>query len=111
VRLPGEEIDSLKKKGIKILNEPVRRCAGCGKKTGKSELIRVVRLPGGTGEVAFDPELKFEGRSLYFCPKLECFMTLMRRKAPEKLMKQIIPDFIRDKIKSYLSQTERVQMT
>ncbi|MCK4719836.1 YlxR family protein [bacterium] len=93
------------------MNEPVRRCAGCGKKTGKSEFIRVVRLPGGTGEVAFDPELKFEGRSLYFCPKLECFKTLMRRKAPEKLMKQIIPDFIRDNIKSYLSQTERVQMT
>jgi predicted RNA-binding protein YlxR (DUF448 family) len=90
--------------GISTMPEPVRRCAGCGRKTGKRQLIRVVRLAGN--EVKFDPEIKLEGRSLYFCPRVECFETLMRRGAPEKLMKSIIPTSVRDEIKKHLSRAE-----
>ena len=103
----GEDL----KTGEKKSGDPVRRCAGCGKRAGKSEFIRIVRLPGETGELVFDPELRIEGRSLYFCKSMECFMTLMRRRAPEKLIKQSVPDEIRDTIISYLSRTERVRMT
>jgi hypothetical protein len=84
--------------------EPVRRCAGCGRKTGKSDLIRVIRLP--SGKVVFDPGQTYQGRSLYFCPRLECFETLMRRRAPEKLMKAAVPEEVREAIKSYLSRAE-----
>jgi predicted RNA-binding protein YlxR (DUF448 family) len=87
--------------------EPVRRCAGCGRKTTKSELIRIVRLP--SGEIVFDPEKKHEGRSLYFCPSGKCFETLMRRGAPSKLMKTTLPHDVREAITCYLSQMESVR--
>jgi len=87
-----------------MMAEPVRRCAGCGRKTGKTELIRVVRLTGN--QVAFDPKKQLQGRSLYFCPRKECFETLMRRGAPEKLMKCSIPSFVRDEIINFLSRAE-----
>jgi hypothetical protein len=86
--------------------EPVRRCAGCGRKARKSELIRACRLPDKT--VVFDPEQKREGRSLYFCPDIKCFEMMMRRRAPEKLMKEKLPDPVRAAIESYLSRTECV---
>jgi predicted RNA-binding protein YlxR (DUF448 family) len=84
--------------------EPVRRCAGCGRKAGKSEFIRAVRLPDKT--VVFDPDLKAQGRSLYFCPEKGCFEKAMKRRAPEKVMKEKLPDCVRDAIESYLSRTE-----
>lgn len=87
-----------------MMVEPVRRCAGCGRKAGKSELIRVVRLPAG--DVVFDPEMIRQGRSLYFCARLECFEALMKRRAPDKLMKATIPTDLRDEIINYLSRPE-----
>jgi predicted RNA-binding protein YlxR (DUF448 family) len=87
-----------------MVTEPIRRCAGCGRKTGKSELIRIVRLP--SRQVVFDPRLEHQGRSLYFCPRMKCFETLMRRGAPEKLMKSTLPLEVRDAVISYLSCTE-----
>jgi len=84
---------------------PVRRCAGCGKKAGKPEFVRVVRLPDGN--VVFDPAKKLEGRSLYFCPTRKCFELIMKRKAPDKLLKTIIPDPVREEIQSHLSLAER----
>ena len=84
--------------------DPVRRCAGCGKKAGKSEFIRVIRL--ASGEVRFDPEKILEGRSLYFCPALNCFELVMKRKAPEKLLKAIIPDTVRGEIENALFLAE-----
>jgi uncharacterized protein len=84
--------------------EPVRKCAGCGRKGGKPEFIRVVRLPGNN--VVFDPEMKYEGRSLYFCPRKKCYETLMKKRAPEKLIKTAIPPDVRDAITSFLSRAE-----
>ena len=87
--------------------EPVRRCAGCGRKAGKSEFVRIVRLPDKMDRaLAFDPTLNLEGRSLYFCPSEECFEKLMRRKAPEKLMKATLPTNVREAIISFLSRAE-----
>jgi uncharacterized protein len=84
--------------------EPVRRCAGCGCKVKKSELARVLRLPDGT--VVFDPKQKEEGRSLYFCKDKKCYEKLMKHRAPEKLLKEKLPDLVRDAIERYLSCTE-----
>lgn len=94
----------VKRDTISRVVEPVRRCAGCGLKVGKSKLIRIIRLVDDL--VIFDPEQKQEGRSLYFCPSGKCFDTLMRRKAPEKLMKIALPDQVREAIKRYLSPME-----
>jgi len=87
--------------------DPVRRCAGCGRTAAKSEFLRACRLPDNN--VVFDPERKMQGRSLYFCPDIKCFEKLMRRRAPEKLMKAKLPDEIRDAIESYLSRPESDQ--
>ncbi len=83
---------------------PVRKCAGCGVKAGKPDFVRVVRFK--SGEVIFDPDLKYQGRSLYFCPRKKCFELLERRKAAEKLMMKKIPSEIRDKIRNYLDRPE-----
>lgn len=94
------------------MSEPVRRCAGCGTKRKKSELLRIVRLPGEKSRVVrFDPEIKLEGRSLYFCATRKCFETLMRRKAPEKLLKEKLPEEVREAINGFLSHTESATMS
>lgn len=84
--------------------EPVRKCAGCGRKGSKKTFVRVCRLPDKS--VVFDPQQEREGRSLYFCPSRDCFEKLMRRRAPEKLLKEKLPDDCRDAINGYLSRTE-----
>jgi len=86
--------------------EPIRRCAGCGRKTEKSKLLRACRLPDST--VVFDPEQSKQGRSLYFCPNIDCFEKMLKRRAPEKLMKAKLPDDVRDAIKSFLTRSESV---
>ena len=88
--------------------EPVRRCAGCGRKAVKAELFRVCRLSNGS--VVFDPDKTHEGRSLYFCPDIKCFELMMRRRAPEKLMKEKLPENLRDAIESRLSHGEHTMM-
>lgn len=86
---------------------PIRRCAGCGNNFEKPTLLRVVRLPESKGGgYVFDAAQKLEGRSIYFCPTINCFETLLRRKAPEKLMKMSLTEEIRDAVKKFLSRAE-----
>jgi len=49
--------------------EPVRRCAGCGRRSPQSELFRFVALEGQlVRRVSLSP-----GRSAYTCRRLSCF--------------------------------------
>jgi predicted RNA-binding protein YlxR (DUF448 family) len=48
--------------------EPVRRCAGCGRRAPRRELVRFVAVEGDLvpGEAA-------PGRGVYTCRRLSCF--------------------------------------
>ena len=49
---------------------PQRRCAGCGERFEKKELIRIVRTPNS--DIVLDPTGKVSGRGVYVCKKLAC---------------------------------------
>ena len=49
-------------------SEPVRTCAGCGRKAPQAELFRFVAIEG-----ALVPGAKAPGRGVYTCRRLECF--------------------------------------
>lgn len=48
--------------------EPIRTCAGCGRKAPKGELVRFVAREG-----ALTPGAKEPGRGVYTCRRLQCF--------------------------------------
>ena len=49
-------------------SEPIRTCAGCGRKAPKGELIRFVAREGALMQGAKEP-----GRGVYTCRRLQCF--------------------------------------
>ncbi|HVE92073.1 MAG TPA: YlxR family protein [Actinomycetota bacterium] len=55
----------------------MRTCTGCRKRSGKDELLRLVRTPGGS--VAWDPSGKSPGRGAYLCADVACFTESIRR--------------------------------
>ena len=48
--------------------EPIRTCAGCGRKAPKGELVRFVAREG-----ALTPGAEEPGRGVYTCRRLQCF--------------------------------------
>ena len=56
--------------------EPVRTCAGCGRKAPKAELVRFVARDG-----ALTPSAKGPGRGVYTCRRLSCFERAASRRA------------------------------
>jgi len=51
-----------------VSSEPLRTCAGCGRKAPKAELLRFVVHEG-----TLMPGAKAPGRGAYTCRRLECF--------------------------------------
>jgi predicted RNA-binding protein YlxR (DUF448 family) len=49
---------------------PLRSCVVCGRKTGKSDLLRIVAVPDGP--VTVDPTGKLAGRGAYVCNDGRC---------------------------------------
>ena len=49
-------------------SEPIRTCAGCGRKAPKGELIRFVAREGVLTSGPKEP-----GRGVYTCRRLQCF--------------------------------------
>lgn len=59
------------------MSEPIRTCAGCGRRAPKRELIRFVARGGAlTPASASDP-----GRGVYTCRRLACFERAAARRA------------------------------
>ena len=49
---------------------PMRRCLHCGASRPKSELMRIVRTPGG--EIMLDERQREAGRGAYVCREAAC---------------------------------------
>jgi predicted RNA-binding protein YlxR (DUF448 family) len=67
------------------VSEPIRTCAGCGRKAPKAELYRFVERAGvlvrGNGE---------EGRGVYTCKRLSCFERAATTRAFNRTLRRTV---------------------
>ena len=67
------------------MNNPVRTCAGCGRKAPQRELVRFVALDG---TLTHSP--KGPGRGVYTCRRLACFERAQERRAFARTLRQAV---------------------
>jgi uncharacterized protein len=67
------------------VNNPVRTCAGCGRKALQRELVRFVALDG---TLTHSP--KGPGRGVYTCRRLACFERAQERRAFARTLRQTV---------------------
>jgi predicted RNA-binding protein YlxR (DUF448 family) len=67
------------------VSEPVRTCAGCGRKAPQAELLRFVARDG---VVEHSP--KGPGRGVYTCRSLACFERARERRAFNRTLRQTV---------------------
>jgi len=76
------------------VSEPLRTCAGCGRKAPKHELRRFV-APAGT---LVDAGPADPGRGVYTCRRLQCFERAASRRAFSRSLRRTVeidPDLVR----------------
>jgi predicted RNA-binding protein YlxR (DUF448 family) len=62
---------------MKTKHGPIRTCVGCGRRSPKEELIRIVMLDGA---LSVDNEHRLPGRGAYLCPETACISSLLKKK-------------------------------
>jgi uncharacterized protein len=67
------------------VTDPIRTCAGCGRKASQAELLRFVALDGTLTHSPQGP-----GRGVYTCPRLSCFERAMDRRAFNRTLRQTV---------------------
>jgi predicted RNA-binding protein YlxR (DUF448 family) len=65
------------------VSEPIRTCAGCGRKAPQSELVRFVERDGALRTGAKQP-----GRGVYTCRRLPCFERAAASRAFARVLKR-----------------------
>ena len=73
----GKPETRTRKRGSRPKHVPQRTCIACGNKSGKRELIRVVRTPDR--EIIVDPTGRANGRGAYLCSQQSCWQTALGR--------------------------------
>jgi hypothetical protein len=66
-----------------------RTCQACGRKTVKSDLLRITR--NKEGAVTIDPQQRLPGRGAYVCRTLVCAELLKRKKGLHRGFRQPVP--------------------
>jgi uncharacterized protein len=67
------------------LSEPVRTCAGCGRKVPQADLYRFVAREG-----VLTPSRHGPGRGVYTCRRLACFERAAGRRAFARTLKETV---------------------
>jgi uncharacterized protein len=67
------------------VSEPVRTCAGCGRKAPKHEFVRFVARGG-----ELTPSERGPGRGVYTCRRLSCFERAAARRAFNRTLRQTV---------------------
>lgn len=67
------------------MNDPVRTCAGCGRRAPQAELVRFVALDG-----TLTHSQKGPGRGAYTCRRLACFERARERRAFARTLRQTV---------------------
>ncbi|HSL65478.1 MAG TPA: DUF448 domain-containing protein [Gaiellaceae bacterium] len=65
--------------------EPIRTCAGCGRKAPQRELVRFAAKDG-----ALTPGRTLPGRGVYTCPRLACFERAQARRAFARTLRRTV---------------------
>ncbi len=68
---------------------PIRTCAGCGKKSRRQDLLRIVRTPEGS--VRIDARQDQNGRGVYLCRSTACLQKALKRGSLGRGLKGQIP--------------------
>ncbi len=63
---------------------PVRTCCGCGLKSDKREMVRIVRSPEGS--ISVDTMGKASGRGAYLCEDPSCWDSGINRSRLERTL-------------------------
>jgi uncharacterized protein len=66
------------------MSEPIRTCAGCGRKASQRELVRFAAVDG-----ALSPG-RGHGRGVYTCRRLSCFERAAARRAFNRTLRQTV---------------------
>jgi predicted RNA-binding protein YlxR (DUF448 family) len=67
------------------VSEPIRTCAGCGRKAPQAELLRFVARKGTLTHAPKGP-----GRGVYTCRRLSCFERARERRAFNRTLRQTV---------------------
>jgi predicted RNA-binding protein YlxR (DUF448 family) len=67
------------------VNEPIRTCAGCGRKAPQAELLRFAAVGGSLVHAPKGP-----GRGVYTCHRLSCFERALERRAFNRTLRQTV---------------------
>jgi len=62
---------------MKAHHIPIRTCLGCGRRSRKDELVRIVMLDGA---LSVDEDNRLPGRGAYVCPGAACISSLLKKK-------------------------------
>ena len=68
-----------------MTHQPVRTCAGCGRKAPQRELLRFVAREG-----VLTPSPHGDGRGVYTCPRLSCFERALARRAFARTLRRTV---------------------
>ncbi len=88
---------------------PTRTCASCGSKSGKREMVRIVRLPEGRIEI--DLTGRKPGRGTYLCRSVECWQQALRRDRLERVLKTKLGPEETEALRSFATQLELAEET
>ena len=81
---------------------PERTCIGCGLKSHKDELVRIVLYrddEADTAGIAVDPSGRMKGRGAYLCRKSECLEAAVKKKALNRAFKQAVGQELTDRLR------------
>ena len=67
------------------MSDPIRTCAGCGRKAPKAELLR---FAAHEGVLRHAP--KGAGRGVYTCRRLSCFERAVERRSFNRTLRQTV---------------------
>jgi predicted RNA-binding protein YlxR (DUF448 family) len=67
------------------VSEPIRTCAGCGRKAPQAELLRFVAIGGALTHAPKSP-----GRGVYTCRRRSCFERALDRRAFNRTLRQTV---------------------
>jgi predicted RNA-binding protein YlxR (DUF448 family) len=82
-----------------VRHVPQRTCVACGEVRPKRELVRLVRVSGGSVEV--DPAGKKAGRGAYLCPALDCWQAGLKKGRLEYVLRTTITEDNRQQLIKY----------
>ena len=84
------------------MREPQRQCVACRKSTGKKDLIRLVRTPGG--EIMIDIRKRCDGRGAYICPDEACIELARKKYSIDRALKCHASDEIYESLKGMVHE-------